>query len=517
MEKQLLLGIDIGTSGCKISVFQADGRVVAECAEPYPTRYDGLGQAEQDATDWWLAVSRGIKDLIRSFVVNPAEFVAIGVAGQSWSCLPVDRRGEPLRRAMIWLDRRAREQARRMRDQFGEDYLVRLSGNPVDPAYIVPKILWLKDHEPEIYRQTTQFLQSNAYIVFKLTGAYSQDLSQGYGFHFFDVARGRYDQGVIDGLGLESDRFAPVYRCNQIVGRVTPEAAAATGLIPGIPVVAGGLDAACSTLGAGVVRSGQTQEQGGQAGGMSIQMAQPRFHPRLIMGQHVIPGQWLLQGGTVGGSGALKWFNEQLGAAEQQLGAELGQSAFAIMSDEAGRVRPGADGLIFLPYLAGERSPVWDSRARGVFFGLSYAKTRAHLIRAVMEGVGFALHHNLATAAETGAEVGALNSVGGASNSEVWCQIKADITGKPLRVPYSDQATTLGAALVAGVGVGLYPDFESAVSRTVRFQRAYTPDPERHRLYQSYFSLYLELYQRLKDCYGTLARISGESNDNSEV
>jgi xylulokinase len=507
MTKRLLLGIDSGTSGCKITVFDLAGQVVATATGMYHTDYPQTGSAEQDADEWWRIICAEIQGLIYQQGVNPEEIAAIGVDGISWVCLPVDQKGRPLRKAMIWLDRRAEKQAAWMRSTIGEELLVNLNGNPVDPAYIAPKMLWLRENEPEIYKQTAKFLQSNSYIVYQLTGEYSQDYSQGYGFHFFDIAKGAWNEAVAERLRISLDLMAPLFQCHTVVGSITPQAAVASGLIAGIPVVAGGLDAACCTLGAGVVKPGQTQEQGGQAGGMSILLDRPRIHPQLILGYHVIPDLWLLQGGTVGGGGTLKWFNQELGHYEQQLGRSTQQSSFAIMSEEAAEIKPGSDGLVFLPYIAGERSPIWDSKARGVLFGLSYDKTRAHLIRAFMEGVGFALRHNLKTAEAVNAFGAELISVGGSANSEVWTQIKADITGKPIHVPFSDHATTLGAALLAGVGVGIYPNFEEAVRQTVHIQRTHLPDSVNHVTYQKFYTLYIELYQKLRQSYDTFYRI----------
>jgi xylulokinase len=241
---------------------------------------------------------------------------------------------------------------------------------------------------------------------------------------------------------------------------------------------------------------------------MSILLGQPLIHPKLILGYHVIPDLWLLQGGTVGGGGTLNWFNREFGHYEQWVGEDENKSAFEIMSHEAAGVKPGCDGLIFLPYMAGERSPIWDNNARGVFFGLSFSKTRAHLIRAMMEGVGFSLQHNLKTALEVNATVEELISVGGSSNSEVWTQLKADITGKPIQVPFSDQATTLGAALLAAMGIGVYSSFEEAVQRTVRIRRTYQPNPENYEQYQRCFQIYLELYPKLKENFDQLATLN---------
>ncbi|HHT47865.1 MAG TPA: FGGY-family carbohydrate kinase [Firmicutes bacterium] len=508
MSKRLLLGIDSGTSGCKLTVFDFAGRVVAAAAGKYHTDYSGAGYAEQDAIAWWKTICQELHYLIEGQKVDPRAIAAIGIDGISWVCLPVDQKGVPLRKAMIWLDRRAEKQAAWLRQTLGEQELIQLSGNPVDPAYITPKILWLRENEPEVYARTAKFLQSNAFLVYKLTGVLSQDYSQAYGFHFFEMAKGVWNEEMAEQMGIALDLMAPLFHCHEIVGTVSSKAAAETGLVTGIPVVAGGLDAACCALGAGVVKPGQTQEQGGQAGGMSILVDQPLIHPKLILGYHVLPDLWLLQGGTVGGGGTLNWFNQQFGAYEQRIGKDHNKNPFALMSEEAALIKPGADGLIFLPYMAGERSPIWNSKARGVFFGLSYDKTRAHLIRAMMEGVGFSLLHNLKTAEEVNAYVMELISVGGAANSRVWTQIKADITGKTIHVPLSDQATTLGAALLAGVGVGVYPNFTDAVEKTVQIQRTHHPVLENHAIYDRFYQLYLELYQKLRDSFATLARIT---------
>lgn len=507
MGNGFLLGIDIGTSGCKITIFDFEGRVIRSITETYQTSYPYPGWVEQDANEWWGAVCRGIRQLIETAAINTKNITGIGVDGHGWTCLPIDKSGQPLRNAMIWLDRRSIKQAEYLKKEFGEIFLSRLNGNPVDPAYVLPKILWIREEEPEIFKKTHFFLQSNSFIGYKLTGNASQDYSQSYGYHCFDLKKGVWDSTVAEKLNFSLDLIPPLYHCHEKIGSITDKAAAETGLVSGIPVVAGGLDAACSTLGAGVINPGQTQEQGGQAGGMSILLDKPKMHPKLILGYHVLPDKWLLQGGTVGGGGTLKWFADQLGAFEQALAEKNEKSVFEIISDEVAQIGPGSDGLIFLPYMLGERSPIWNSNARGVFFGLSYHKTRAHLIRSIMEGVGFSLLHNLMTAAEVNARVDELNSVGGSSNSYVWTQIKADITGKVINVPYSDHAASLGAAILAGVGNGVYQDFNEAVVRTVRVQRRHIPNPETHRLYQKYYQLYLDLYENLKGCYEILAKI----------
>lgn len=334
-----------------------------------------------------------------------------------------------------------------------------------------------------------------------MTGQYSQDYSQGYGFHFFNVALGKWDLDIANQLGLSLDLMAPLKHCHEVIGTITEESAKETGLTIGTPVVAGGLDAACCTLGAGVLAEGQTQEQGGQAGGMSIVMKKPLIHPKLILGFHVIPERWLLQGGTTGGGGTLNWFNRELGHAEQQKAVDNSQNVFSVMSEEAEGILPGSEGVLFLPYMKGERSPLWNSQAKGVYYGLGFEKTRAHMIRSTMEGVGYSLLQNIETAEEVGVAVGKLSSVGGSANSHVWTQLKADITGREIEVPYSDDATTLGAAILAGVGVGIYKNFEEAVKRTVRIKRIHQPDLETHMQYANCYQDYLKLTKILLESF----------------
>lgn len=490
-EKRLLLGIDLGTSACKAAVFDEDGTVLAQSAQPYPVYYPRPGWAEQDPEEWWEAICLGIREVLSAEGVRPENICGIGVDGQSWSAIPVDRQGEVLAHTPIWMDTRARDICTRVKEEIGEDRIFRTAGNDFLPGYSTPKMLWFKEEHPEIFEKTWKFLQSNSYIVWKLTGVMSQDLSQGYGIHFFDMEHLCYDEALAEELGLSVDLMPPLYPCDRVVGTVGKEAARLTGLREGTPVVAGGLDAACGTLGAGVYRAGETQEQGGQAGGMSICMEKAAAHKKLILSPHVVPGKWLLQGGSVGGGGALKWFRQEFGP----------DITFDELTQEAEQIPPGAEGVIFLPYMAGERSPIWDPDAKGVFYGLSFNKTRGHMIRAVLEGVAFSLEHNLRTAGEAGVQAGALNAMGGASNSRLWTQIKADVTGKTIRVPASDTATTLGAALLAGTGCGIYKDYEEAVNRTIAITRIQEPDEANHRIYRRYMELYLELYEDLKGTF----------------
>ena len=484
-----LLGVDIGTSSCKTALFDPEGKIAAQGGSEYPVNYPRTGWAEQDPEDWWNGVCRAIREMITRSEVNPAEIAGIGVDGQSWSAIALDKAGNVLCPTPIWTDTRSEAVCRETADRLTEEKLFSLCGNPAQPGYTWPKILWYRENRPEVFGRTEKILQSNSYIVYRMTREITQDPSQGYGLACFDMRKGRWDSEACRELGIPEKFLPEIVPCHQMVGRLTKEAAEQTGLMEGIPVAAGGLDAACGTLGAGVVSPGQTQEQGGQAGGMSICIDRYAADPQLILGFHVVPGRWLLQGGTTGGGGALKWLRETV----------CPELSFAEMSELAEQAPAGSGGVVFLPYMAGERSPLWNPKACGVFFGLDFSTKRAQMIRACMEGVAYALRHNLETAEAAGARAEILRSMGGSANSRVWTQIKADVTGHGIEVPASDTATTFGAAILAGVGTGIYGGFEEAAKRTVRVKETFTPDPEKRAVYDRGYETYRKLYPALEE------------------
>jgi len=484
----LLLGIDIGTSSCKVALFEPDGTVIAQENGEYSVFYPKPGWAEQDPDDWWGAVCAATKTLLEKSGVDPKRIAGVGIDGQSWSAIPVDKDGKCLCSTPIWMDTRAGGVCKELDANIGADKIFEICGNPLQPAYTLPKILWYKRERPEIYENADKILSANGYIAYRLAGAVTQDISQAYGYHCFDMRKGKWDEALCAEAGLRRSLLPEIVPCHQIIGSVTAEASVQCGLAAGTPVVAGGLDAACGTLGAGVIHNGETQEQGGQAGGMSICIDSYCADPRLILGYHVVPDKWLLQGGTVGGGGVMRWLQSEL------------WPDFDIkeLDQEAAVISPGSDGLVFLPYMAGERSPIWDAKAKGVYYGLDYSKTRGHMIRAGLEGAAFSLRHNLETAERAGAKVMRLRAMGGAANSRLWTQIKSDLTGKPIDVPASDTATTLGAAILAGVAAGVYKDFDDAVMRTVTVTRTHEPNLENKEAYDKTYATYLELYKNLK-------------------
>ena len=501
--KQYLLGIDIGTSACKTAVFDENGTVIASGTGDYQVYYPKPGWAEQNPEEWWAAVCKAVRETLEKGKIQPGEIVGVGIDGQSWSAIPMDRDGQVLCNTPIWMDTRAADICQEVGAKIGEEAIFEVCGNPFKPSYTTPKILWYQKNMPEVYRRTYKILQSNSYIAFKLTGEYTQELTQGYGLHCFDMRKGVWDMDMCRELGIDPGILPDIHASHDVIGKVTAKAASECGLLEGTPVVAGALDAACGTLGAGVCHPGETQEQGGQAGGMSICLDTYQANPRLILSYHAVPGQWILQGGTVGGGGVMRWMEKEFADYERIKGQETGKSSLVLFNEIAEKVAPGSDGVVFLPYMSGERSPIWDPNAKGVFYGLDFSKTKGHFVRAAMEGVALSLKHNLDVAYEAGASVSELRAMGGSANSLLWTQIKADVTGKKIIVPSSDTATTLGAVILAGVGIGMYNSFEEAVDQTVVIKREHEPNPANREVYDKNYEIYLQLYEQLK---GVMAR-----------
>ena len=504
------VAVDMGTSSTKTALWKDNGELVAQAVASYPLQRPRAAWAEMNALDWWEAVCTTIRQVLTTAGISGSEVGAVGVDGLGWSLVPIDASGQPLRSAMIWMDRRAEEEAAWMRSQPKADHWIDLVANPLDAAYFTPKLIWLKRHQPRIFEAAERFLSSTGFIVRQLTGLDSCDYTQAYGFHFFDIRKERWDADAAEALGIPLDKMPPLFAPMDIAGAVFGPAALATGLSEGTPVIAGGLDAAVGTLGAGVVRLGQTVDQGGQAGGMALSVDHVIVEPQLIFSHHILPGQYLFQSGTVGG-GSPSWFRDVLGQPETSAAELLGRSPFELMTAQVEQTPAGAHGTIFLPYMSGERTPLWDSKARGVFFGLSYKTTRSDILRAIMEGCAFAVYHNLKIAERQGVTVSEWIGVGGATNSAVWCQIKADITNRPFvlarRQGGGEGGHALGLFAMMAHAVGGCNDPASLIEELLPERHVYEPSLSRHAMYEDLFGVYLSLSDKMRSDFNLLAEV----------
>lgn len=507
MRPELLLGIDIGTTSTKAILCQRDGHILAQAGEEYHTSFPQPNWAEQDPEAWWRATCHVISQVFAASAADPGAVAAIGVSCQSPTLVAVNRQGEPVHPALIWMDRRSEPQCAMMREKLGEEVVAQVNGGRIDPYYLAPKLLWLREQKPDAYAGAHQVLQANGFIVHRLTGVFCMDDSQGPLTLLFDSARRQWAGAIVEPLGLAQEKLPPVAPCAQVVGEVTTAAAAETGLAPGTPVVAGMVDGAAAAVEAGIVRAGDAAEMTGQSTVLLICSDRPYRGRDLIPIGHPSPGLHMVVGAMVATGGALRWFRDQLGESERQEAARRGCDPFDLLGEQAATSPPGANGLIFLPYMYGERSPVWDTNARGVFFGLSLATKKADLVRAIMEGAAYGLRHNLEVAAAAGFDVTALACVGGGARSPLWNQIKADVLKRPIHLPQRSSGAAMGDAIVAGVGVGLYPSLEEAVARVVATGSEYRPQVQHTGHYDALYAVYRQLYPALREAYRKLAEV----------
>lgn len=496
-----IVTVDQGTSSTKTALWDSTGRLVAEASAAYALDRPEPAWAQIDPELWWDALCTTVSAVLATSGVAARDVACVGLDGIGWSLVPVDEAFRPLAPAMTWLDRRAEVEAAELRAGADADRLVDLVANPIDAAYITPKLGWLKRHRPAVFDASRWFLTASGFLTARLTGEATCDLTQAYGFHCFDIRRNCWDDDAARALGIPRDRLPPLRFVGEIAGGVTAAAAAATGLSAGTPVLVGGLDAAVGALGGGVTRPGQTQDQGGQAGGMGMSVAEVVVEPRLIFSHHVLAGQYLLQSGTVGG-GSLGWFRDILGQS---------RTTFDELSREAATAPPGSGGLLFVPYMAGERTPIWSSTARGVFLGLSYATTRAAMLRAIMEGCAFAVLDNLRVAESTGVRVTEWLGTGGAAQSPFWSQVKADVTGRPFvvarRADGGEGGHGLGLFALAARAVDLAGDVAATVESLLPRRTTFEPDPARTAHYAELFEVYLETSRGLLPAFDRLAAI----------
>jgi xylulokinase len=496
MREPLILAHDIGTSGTKSSLVRQDGVIVASQTSAHRTHFPRPGWAEQQPADWWEGMCRNTGALIARHSQLRRNIAGIGVSGHMLGCLPADSEGKALRPCMIHSDCRATGPCEIVHNRIGRDAIYELTGNILDPRSSLCKVLWVKANEPEVYERTARFLQSKDYVVGRMTGSYdSTDYSDASHAQWLDIRSRSYATDVFVELGIESAKFPALHRSTDVVGKLTQEAAQALGLPAGIPVVAGGGDGSCASAGAGAVNIGDTYCCLGTTAWIAATTAEP-----FIDGQRRVFNVLALDGENNGVFGTV----QAAGRSVNWIMDLLGETDFARFDGLLAGVQPGSEGLIFLPYLEGERSPIFDPNARGVFFGLSPVHRREHLLRAAVEGVSFALRSVLEVMRESFA-VPALRLIGGGGQSNLWQQLLANICGVAIQTlsTQSADATSLGAAFAAGVGIGLFDGLPQA-AQTIKVTGERLADAALAARYDTYFRVYQTLYPQLKPVFAQL-------------
>jgi xylulokinase len=494
----LLMGIDVGTNATKVAIFTPGGKLIASAQGSYPTHRPRPLWVEQEPAGWWAALVAAMQELSARGEVDLSSIGAIGVVGQTNGHVLLDANGQLLGTAIIWQDRRAAEQAEWLQRTFPPAERGRYLGVvlPLDSTTIPARYLWLKQNCPEKLEQTATILQPKDYLNYKLTGAIATDMVSCK--TIVNLVTGEYDPDYFEKAGLALDRFPVPVQPTTLIGRTRgdPE----SGLPPGIPVVAGTIDAWGAILGSGVTEPGQAAECAGTSEVLSVIGKNIVLTDRF----NVIPSfdQVILNGPMQAGGGALDWFAEVIQPSGKQNRRQLYEAWFEAVES----IPPGSLGLVFLPYLQGERAPIWDSHARGAFVGLSASHQQPHLARAVLEGVAFNVRHVVETIESIGnTTVERIHISGGGASSDMWNQIKADVTERPLVRPQELETSVLGAAMLAGIGIGLYRGFIDASKRAVQYDREYTPDISKQDVYRSVFEVYKSLYPSLQTAFSRLS------------
>lgn len=506
MSKVYLLAHDIGTTGNKATLFDQGGTLVASAFESYDTYYDQPGWVEQDPESWWIAVCRATATVMQKAAIDKTAIAAMSFSGHMMGCVPVDDTGNALRRAIIWADQRATEQVQILLGVMSQEQIYRITGTRPNPNYTLEKLMWLRDNESEIYAKTRFVLQAKDYIVARLTGEFVTDYSDASATNAFDLVRKQWSDEILDAAELPMRLFPDVRPSTDVVGRVQRF----DGIdLEGVPVVLGGGDGACATTGAGVIRANEGYNYFGSSAWIAIASSEPVIDPgmRTFNLCHLAPDLYMPVGTMQSAGGSYDWVRELLFSEELGFSAE---DAFAHLNRWAAASTPGAHGVIFLPYLIGERSPHWNEKARGAFVGLARSHDVCDLVRAVLEGVVFNLRIIFDALTEQGARLQSLKMIGGGIRNPVLCQILADVLAIPIeRLESGEFATSLGAAVCAGVGVKLFDDF-SVAETMCPVAGANIPDTTAVDAYQRLYPLFNDAYRALETMFGRLADLQSE-------
>ncbi len=509
--RQALLGIDVGTTAVHAGLFDRAGVVLADATAEHGTQYPEPNAAVQDPLSWWNGVRTTVNTVLQQAADTGAsiEVLAVAVSSQAPTVVCLDEHGDPLLSAVTWADRRSGTECREIQSVLSRTGLGGKRRNPVDPYYALPKLLWIRRRFPELYARTRWAFLATGFINYKLCGAITTDHSHAGLTLLYDWERREWDLELCRALSVSPEILPPVVDSHTIIGEVSSAAARETGLTAGTPVIAGTVDGTAAAIEAGAVSPEVLCDMSGTS---TVVLAPSRAKGpagALTVLPHAVSGQDLLIGTMSCTGGSLKWFRNALWspAAEVDGGGSNGAAnPYEAMDREANRVGPDPSGIVFLPYLMGERSPIWDSDARGVFFGLQADTSRGQLIRAIMEGGAFALRHNLEVMEHQGVSGDAeIRVVGGVAKSRTWCELKAHVAGRTIVAPRASFGAVFGDALLAGFATGIYRDLAEAVEQSVVVTRRYEPDPALHEQYSRLFTVYKELYENTKQQFASLA------------
>jgi xylulokinase len=504
-----LIGIDIGTSGVKTVIFDELGAVVTSDMVEYPLYQPQNGWAEQAPEDWWNATVQSIRTVLRKSNLKTQEIQGIGLSGQMHGLVMLDKNGQVLRPSIIWCDQRTAKECEEITARVGYDKLVEITANPALTGFTASKILWVRKHEPELYEQCAHIFLPKDYIRFKLTGEFATEVSDASGMQLLDIPKRQWSDYVLEKLEIDRAMLGKVYESQEVTGVISKEAADLTGLKGGTIVVGGAGDNAAAAVGTGVVRDGRAFTTIGTSGVVYAHTSKPFIDKlgRVHTFCSAVPGEWHIMGVTQAAGLSLKWFRDNFFKSEVETAGLMGVDPYELMNKEAETVPIGANRLLYLPYLMGERTPHLDPDARGVFFGLSAIHTKKDMLRAVLEGVAYSLRDCLSVFEEMDISVEEMMACGGGGRSLLWRQILADLYNCPIKTITSQEGPALGVALLAGVGAGVYKSVSEACDSVIKAEKIQLPIKQNTAVYEKYYRIYKNLYPALKPSFKELQNV----------
>lgn len=504
-----ILAHDLGTTGNKATLYDREGQLRASAFHAYKTIYANTGWAEQNANAWWQAVCLTTHQLLEESGVQNSDVACVTFSGQMQGVVALDADAQPLRPAIIWADQRATDQTALIAEAIEPEAVYRITGHRLSPAYCLAKIMWIREHQPDIYDATHKFMHAKDAMVARLTGKFVTEPSDASGMNLYDLEGGTWSTQILEAAELDTDKLPQIMRSVDVVGSVQEAVASEVGLLAGTPVVIGGGDGACAAVGAGSVRENVTYSYVGSSAWIASTASRPIYDPqqRTMTFGHVVPDMFMPIGTMQSAGSAYQWVRDQLAPTERQAADAMGVSAYTLLNAVAETSPAGANNLLFMPYMLGERSPRWNPDARAVFLGLTIRHTRADMVRAVMEGVAFNLRVILDALRQQGMSIDHLRVIGGGVSRRFWTSIMADIYGLPLqRLAILEEATSMGAAVVGGVGVGLYPDFTIA-ERMNDVVETISNNPQNATTYDALYEVFEASYHALEPIYTQLANL----------
>jgi len=499
---ELLLGIDIGTSGCKVTLIDREGRIVDSAFAEYHTLRPEPCWTEQDPEEWYRVACGLLRAMFARGDYRAEDIVALSLDGSTHNAVLADEEFRPLRPAIMWTDQRSARQATRLEAEAGKRIFAIGYQKPT-PTWTLPQLVWIGENEPDVLRRTRRVLFTKDYVRYRLTGTWETDRIEAQGSLLYDMAGQCWSKELCALAGLPEDVLPPLVAPTDVVGSVTKEAAEETGLRPGTPVVAGCSDSAAEAYASGAIRPGQMVVKLATAGNVNVMTAEAFPHPRTLTYSHVIPGLWYTVVATNTAASAERWFRDVFCQYEVPQAAAKGRSGYELLHDLARDIPPGAEGLFFHPYLLGERAPYWDPNLRGSFVGATMRHGKGHFERALLEGVAYSLRDCFRTIVDMRLPVDEVRLVGGGAKSDLWAQIVADVFGRPLVRPAGCDSS-FGAALLAGVGVGVFPDEAEAIHRCVRVRDVIEPIAANRERYERLFPVYCQIHDALAGIYTDL-------------